>query len=44
MIKGATTGESDAERKCSKVTGYTNWFFYDSDLDDLDVVLCLKKQ
>jgi hypothetical protein len=44
VIKGKTAGEKDAENKCSKVSGYTNWFFYDSDLDDLDVVLCLKKQ
>jgi hypothetical protein len=44
VIKGRTTGEKDAENKCSVVPGYTNWFFYDSDLDDLDVVLCLKKQ
>jgi len=42
-IKGKTTGEKDAERKCSKVTGYTKWFFYDSPLDDLDFVLCLKE-
>jgi hypothetical protein len=44
VIKGKTTGEKDAESKCAKVPGYTNWFFYDSDLDDLDIVLCLKKQ
>ena len=44
VIKGKTTGKEDAENKCAKVPGYTNWFFYDSDLDDLDVVLCLKKQ
>jgi hypothetical protein len=44
VIKGKTSGEKDAEGKCAKVPGYTNWFFYDSDLDDLDIVLCLKKQ
>jgi hypothetical protein len=44
VVKGRTTGEQDAEDKCAKVPGYTNWFFYDSDLDDLDLVLCLKKQ
>jgi hypothetical protein len=44
VFKGKTTGEKDAEGRCSKVPGYTNWFFYDSDLDDLDLVLCLKKQ
>ncbi|WP_250000510.1 hypothetical protein [Actinoplanes sp. M2I2] len=42
-IKGKTTGEKDAERKCSKVTGYTKWFFFDSPLDELDFVLCLKE-
>jgi hypothetical protein len=42
-IKGKTTGEKDAERKCAKVTGYTKWFFYDSPLDELDFVLCLKE-
>ncbi|WP_240669820.1 LppU/SCO3897 family protein [Actinoplanes solisilvae] len=42
-IKGKTTGEKDAERKCAKVSGYTKWFFYDSPLDDLDFVLCLKE-
>ncbi|GID29101.1 LppU/SCO3897 family protein [Paractinoplanes brasiliensis] len=40
---GKATGEKDAERKCAKVTGYTKWFFYDSALDDLDFVLCLKE-
>jgi hypothetical protein len=44
VVKGRTSGAKDAESKCSKVTGYTNWFYYDSDLDDLDLVLCLKKQ
>ncbi|HET6484180.1 MAG TPA: hypothetical protein VFG35_29610 [Actinoplanes sp.] len=43
-IKGKTSGKKDAERKCSKVTGYTKWFFYDSSLDDLDFVLCLKER
>ncbi|MGK5679864.1 LppU/SCO3897 family protein [Actinoplanes sp. URMC 104] len=42
-IVGKTSGEKDAERKCGKVTGYTKWFFYDSPLDDLDFVLCLKE-
>lgn len=42
-IEGKTTGEKDAESKCSKVTGYTKWYFYDSSLDDLDFVLCLKE-
>ncbi|GAA0563217.1 hypothetical protein GCM10010172_53190 [Paractinoplanes ferrugineus] len=43
-INGKTTGEKDAEGKCAKVSGYTKWYFYDSDLDDLDFVLCLKEQ
>jgi hypothetical protein len=43
VVKGSTTGEADAEKKCAGVVGYTNWFFYDSDFDELDVVLCLKK-
>jgi hypothetical protein len=42
-IPGTTTGEKDAERKCSKVGGYTKWFFYDSPFDELDFVLCLKE-
>lgn len=42
-IKGKTTGEKDAENKCSRVRGYTKWYFYDSPLDDLDFVLCLKE-
>jgi hypothetical protein len=42
-IDGKTTGEKDAESKCSKVPGYTKWYFYDSQLDDLDFVLCLKE-
>jgi hypothetical protein len=41
-IDGATTGEKDAQIKCAAVTGYTNWFFYDSELDGLDFVLCLR--
>jgi hypothetical protein len=44
VVKGKSSGAKDAESKCSKVSGYTNWFYYDSDLDDLDLVLCLKKQ
>ncbi|MCI4063352.1 hypothetical protein MRQ36_12500 [Micromonospora sp. R77] len=41
---GATSGEKDAEAKCAKVDGYTNWFFFDSELDTLDFVLCLKQR
>jgi hypothetical protein len=43
-IDGPTTGEPDAKSKCSKVSGYTKWYFYDSSLDDLDFVLCLKER
>jgi hypothetical protein len=39
---GQTSGEKDAEAKCAKVKGYTNWYFFDSQLDTLDFVLCLK--
>lgn len=41
-VDGRTTGEADAENKCSKVPNYTKWFFYDSELDSLDFVLCLR--
>jgi hypothetical protein len=44
VVKGRTSGAKDAESKCSGVGGYTNWFYYNSDLDDLDLVLCLKKE
>jgi hypothetical protein len=43
-IDGRTTGEADAESKCGKVPGYTKWYFYDSELDSLDFVLCLKER
>jgi hypothetical protein len=43
-VDGRTSGENDAEQKCNKVTGYTKWFFYDSELDSLDFVLCLKER
>lgn len=41
-VDGRTTGEQDAEGKCSKVPDYTKWYFYDSELDSLDFVLCLR--
>jgi hypothetical protein len=41
-VDGRTGGSDDAEQKCTKVTGYTKWYFYDSELDSLDFVLCLK--
>ncbi|MET8283185.1 hypothetical protein [Micromonospora sp. NPDC005174] len=43
-VDGATSGERDAEAKCAKVEGYTNWYFFDSELDTLDFVLCLKQR
>ncbi|MFI6264382.1 hypothetical protein [Micromonospora sp. NPDC051006] len=43
-IEGVTSGEKDAEAKCAKVSGYTNWYFFDSELDTLDFVLCLKQR
>jgi hypothetical protein len=42
-VDGRTTGEADAEAKCSKVAKYTKWYFYDSQLDSLDFVLCLRE-
>jgi hypothetical protein len=42
-VDGRTTGEADAESKCSKVPHYTKWYFYDSELDSLDFVLCLRE-
>lgn len=42
-VDGRTTGEQDAEGKCSKVANYTKWYFYDSELDSLDFVLCLRE-
>lgn len=41
---GATDGENDAKTKCAQVEGYTEWYFFNSELDVLDFVLCLKKQ
>ncbi|NLU78092.1 hypothetical protein HCA58_06765 [Micromonospora sp. HNM0581] len=41
---GKTSGERDAEEKCAAVDGYTNWYFYDSELDSLDFVLCLRQR
>lgn len=43
-VNGRTTGEADAEAKCAKVPDYSKWYFYDSDLDSLDFVLCLKER
>lgn len=41
---GPTTGKDDARSKCSAVPGYTDWYFFDSPLDVLDYVLCLKSR
>ena len=41
-VDGRTTGPTDAEAKCGKVPSYTKWYFYDSELDSLDFVLCMK--
>jgi hypothetical protein len=41
---GVTNGKEDALAKCAKVEGYTDWFFWNSELDSLDFVLCLKKR
>ncbi|WP_407937851.1 LppU/SCO3897 family protein [Micromonospora viridifaciens] len=43
-IDGETSGRKDAEAKCAKVDGYTDWYFFDSKLDALDFVLCLKRR
>ncbi|MGY0004206.1 LppU/SCO3897 family protein [Micromonospora sp. I033] len=43
-IDGSTSGKKDAESKCAKVAGYTDWYFFDSQLNDLDFVLCLKRR
>lgn len=43
-VDGRTTGEADAETKCGKVPNYTKWYFYDSELDSLDFVLCLRER
>jgi hypothetical protein len=41
---GVTSGGNDAKTKCAKITGYTNWYFFNSELDTLDFVLCLKNR
>ncbi|BFU47967.1 hypothetical protein [Krasilnikovia sp. MM14-A1004] len=43
-VDGRTSGEDDAKVKCSKVPHYTKWYFYDSELDSLDFVLCLRER
>jgi|GEM_PF-792167 len=41
---GVTDGEEDAKTKCADVEGYTNWYFFNSQLDALDFVLCLRQR
>ncbi|MGI5146557.1 LppU/SCO3897 family protein [Plantactinospora sp. CA-294935] len=41
---GATTGAQDAKTKCAQVRNYTNFYFFNSELDELDFVLCLRKR
>ncbi|HEX5596147.1 MAG TPA: hypothetical protein VFX61_09065 [Micromonosporaceae bacterium] len=43
-IDGPTTGEEDAKKKCSKLSKYDNWYFFDDPLPELSFVLCLKKR
>ncbi len=40
---GRATGERDAVAKCGKVPGYTKWYYYDTEYDDVDYVLCLRE-
>ncbi|AEV89202.1 hypothetical protein ACWT_8195 [Actinoplanes sp. SE50] len=42
-VDGRTTGEKDAIAKCAKVPGYTKWYYYDTEYDDVDFVLCLRE-
>jgi hypothetical protein len=42
-VDGRTTGDKDAMGKCAKVEGYTKWYYYDTEYDDVDVVLCLRE-
>jgi hypothetical protein len=42
-IDGRTTGEKDAVRKCETVPKYTKWYYYDTEYDDVDFVLCLRE-
>ncbi|SDY18101.1 hypothetical protein SAMN05444365_101960 [Micromonospora pattaloongensis] len=39
---GATAGEADAKQKCRAVPGYTDWFYFKTEFNALDYVLCLK--
>jgi hypothetical protein len=37
-------GTADFKTRCGKVKGYTDHYFYDSEVDSLDFVLCLKRR
>ncbi|MDG4790874.1 hypothetical protein O7626_34040 [Micromonospora sp. WMMD1102] len=41
---GVTTGATDAKAKCAEVRNYTNFYFFNSELDELDFVLCLRRR
>ncbi|MEV0392804.1 LppU/SCO3897 family protein [Polymorphospora rubra] len=46
-IDGKTNGAEDAKAKCGREVGvgkYSSWYYFDSELDDLDFVLCLQKR
>ncbi|HEY8533373.1 MAG TPA: hypothetical protein VIL44_05800 [Micromonospora sp.] len=39
---GPTDGEADAKAKCRRVPGYTDWYYFKTELSALDYVLCLR--
>jgi hypothetical protein len=41
-IDAPTSGKADAQTKCNRVAGFTNYYYFDSPLDLNDFVLCLK--
>lgn len=45
-VDGVIIGDedADAERKCANVAGYTNFYYSNDALDELDFVLCLRKR
>ncbi|MEV7228462.1 flagellar basal body protein FliL [Polymorphospora sp. NPDC051019] len=46
-INGKTNGSADAKAKCGREVGvgkYSDWYYFDSELDELDFVLCLQKR
>jgi hypothetical protein len=42
-IDGRATGDKDAIKKCGSVPNYTKWYYYDTEYDDVDFVLCLRE-